>query len=216
MVIENGIAGTNIKALNIFPGKRKELNFPPDVSIIGTVGNISYVKGHDVLITAFEKVVKAQGDARLVIVGDTIQKSDANFKATLEKMVYRLNLKNKVLFLGGRGDVEEILPLFDVFVLSSRNEGTSIALLEAMISGAPIIATDVGGNPGVIEHEVNGLLVAPNDPESLSKGIVRLINDRNLASQLGSNARVVAQERFGLQTMVDRYEKIYREVLTVR
>jgi glycosyltransferase involved in cell wall biosynthesis len=213
IIIENGIAGSKVKTLSNSLSKRKELNLTPDVSIIGTVGNISHVKGHDILINAFEKVVKAYRDARLVIVGDTIQKSDVKYKSILDKMVDSLNLKGKVLFLGARRDVEEILPLFDVFVLPSRNEGTSVALLEAMISGRPIIATKVGGNPGVIEHKVSGLLVTPDEPESLSKEILRLLNDKSFSSKLGDNAREVVEKRFMLKTMVDCHAKMYHEVI---
>ncbi len=114
---------------------------------------------------------------------------------------------------GSTGEPEAALRELDVFVLPSVSESCSNALMEAMATGLPVIATAVGGNPGLVEQEVTGLLVPPDDPPALARAIVRLVEDRALATGLGERARTHAHRVFGMERMVSRTEELYARSL---
>ena len=118
----------------------------------------------------------------------------------------------RVSFLGQRADVSDLLAGFDVFVLSSNTEGMSIALLEAMAAGCPIVVTAVGGNVELIKHMQTGLIVPPNDESALRTAIQRLLADPVLAARLGAAARAVAEKYYGVKNMVGRYEELWRRL----
>ncbi len=101
-------------------------------------------------------------------------------------MVQKLSLTPSVSFLGHRDDIPDLLACLDIFVLPSHSEGISRSLLEAMAGGLPVIATEVGGTPEVVQHEVNGLLVPVKDPQALAQALIRLLADPALAKKLGS------------------------------
>ena len=100
-----------------------------------------------------------------------------------------LGLAGRVHFLGQRRDIPDLLSALDIFVLPSHSEGVSLALLEAMAAGLPVIATAVGGLPEVVTDGENGLLIPPKDPEALAQALARLLADPALAKKLGENAR---------------------------
>ncbi len=211
-IITNGLDLAEFQTNNVTLLKRKELNIKPNIPIIGAIGNIKHVKGYDILIKSFHQVKKAHKDAKLLIAGSALNKKDLKFKNILNEIISGLDLKEDVVFLGTRNDITDILNIIDVFTLPSRSEGTSISLLEAMASRKAIIATYVGGNPYIIKHNVNGLLIPPDDPKSLANAIIRLLNNRTLRDQLGLNARVSVERDFNLDKMADAYMSIYREV----
>jgi glycosyltransferase involved in cell wall biosynthesis len=108
--------------------------------------------------------------------------------------------------------VSELLAGFDVFVLPSNTEGMSIALLEAMAAGCPIVVTAVGGNVELIRHMQTGLVVLPNDEAALRTAIERLLADPALATQLGTAARAVAEKHHSVKAMTERYEELWRRL----
>jgi glycosyltransferase involved in cell wall biosynthesis len=114
--------------------------------------------------------------------------------------------------LGARTDIPELLASFDVFALSSSTEGMSIALLEAMAAGCPIVVTAVGGNTELIEHEATGLVVPPDDEPAMRSAIQRLLDDRVLAARLGAAAQARAREKYSLDAMTRRYEELWRRL----
>jgi glycosyltransferase involved in cell wall biosynthesis len=120
---------------------------------------------------------------------------------------------DRVRFLGWREDVREIMPLFDLLVLPSLNEGMGRVLLEAMAAGRPVVASRVGGIPDLVRDEENGLLVPPGDEQALAAGIARLLQDRPLARRLGEAGRASCRE-FGVDAMAARLDRMYRELLT--
>lgn len=159
---------------------------------IGSVGRLVREKNYPLLIRAVAGIPGAE----LVLVGDGPLRSELT----------------DVQLLGARSDVPELLAGFDVFVLSSSTEGMSIALLEAMAAGCPIVVTAVGGNTELIQHEVTGLVVPPDDEAALRSAIERLLDDRALAQRLGDAARKVADERYSVETMTQRYEELWRQL----
>lgn len=132
----------------------------------------------------------------------------AELKATCKQ----LGIQDRVLFMGRRDDVEKILPVMDVFVLNSKTEGMSYAVLEAMSSGIPIVATDVGANRELIGQGVEGYLYAPGDRDALVHYLGDLMNNISLMVKMQVNVRKKVVENYSLEGMVSSYEKLYREV----
>ncbi len=162
---------------------------------IGTVGRLVREKNYPLLLRA----VTAIPNVDLVFVGDGPLREELEGEAG-----------PRVQFLGQRADIAELLARFDVFVLSSSTEGMSIALLEAMAAACPIVVTAVGGNTELIQHEVTGLVVPPEDAIALRAAIERLLTDRTLANRLGAAAREVARQRYSVAAMTQRYEEMWR------
>ena len=123
-----------------------------------------------------------------------------------------LGIKEAVNFLGIRDDIPKLLANHDIYVMSSKWEGLSISLLEAMASGLPIVATDVGSNEEVIDNRVDGLLVKPNDPKVLADNIVNLTKNPELRKTLSKNAKEKA-EKFEVQKSAEEYLNLYRDLI---
>ncbi len=148
-----------------------------------------------------------------MIAGSALKKGDKEYKEKLKNLITKLHLKKDVIFLGKRQDIYDILSILDVFVLSSRSEGTSVALLEAMALSKAIVATDVGGNPYVIDNNVTGLLVPSEDPDALANEILKLLKDKSFSLNLGRKANQVGKIKFNVSIMVDKYIEVYESLL---
>jgi glycosyltransferase involved in cell wall biosynthesis len=129
------------------------------------------------------------------------------------EMIDRLRLASHVDLLGERRDVSEILSQSSMFVMSSRTEGISLTLLEAMACGLPVVATDVGGNGEVVAQGETGWLVPPGDPERLAEAILSTWRERKAAKRFGRAARERVEQKFDVVQMVRQYEQMYEEVL---
>jgi glycosyltransferase involved in cell wall biosynthesis len=164
---------------------------------VGTVGRLVREKNYPLLLRA----VAAIPNTELIVVGDGPLREDLECEAG-----------PGVKFLGQRANIAELLAGFDVFALSSSTEGMSIALLEAMAAACPIVVTAVGGNTELIQHEVTGLVVPPDDVAALRAAIERLLTDRALANRLGAAAREVARRRYSIAIMSQRYEELWRRL----
>lgn len=159
---------------------------------VGSVGRLVREKNYPLLIRAVAGIPGAE----LTLVGDG---------------PLRTELTGAQL-LGARTDIPELLASFDVFALSSSTEGMSIALIEAMAAGCPIVVTAVGGNTELIQHEVIGLVVPPDDEPAMRAAIRRLLDDRSLATRLGAAAQAKAQQQYSVEAMVRRYEELWRKL----
>ena len=127
-------------------------------------------------------------------------------------LAQQAGVADRVRFLGQRADVPEILQASDIFVLNSKSEGMSNALLEALAAGLPCVATDVGGNPELVRDAENGFLVPPNQPAPLSRSLDILARNPDLRARMGARSRQRAQDEYSLGAMVRRTESIYEEV----
>jgi sugar transferase (PEP-CTERM/EpsH1 system associated) len=187
------------------------LDIPADAIVVGTVGRLEAVKGHEQLLRAWplvERRLAAAGRAaRLLIVGD------GSLRNTLEALARELGIAERVIFTGMRTDIPQLLQAMDVFVLPSLNEGISNTLLEAMACGVPVVANRVGGNPELIDDRVTGLLVDAGDNQRMAEAIATLVLDDKLRATMAAAARQRAVAEFSLETMVQRYDDLYREVL---
>ena len=118
-------------------------------------------------------------------------------------------------FLGDAAGCAEALVRVDVFVLPSLSEGLSLALLEAMASGKPVVATRVGGNPELIDHGRTGFLIQPEDGKDLAAHLLNLLSDPEMMQQFGRQASERVQQHFSMGQMVDRYRDLYARSCTV-
>ena len=185
---------------------RRELGIPRKAPLVGTVGNFTPKKAHADLVEAFALLRREAPAARLVFVGL------GPLEAELRERVARLGLDDAVVFAGFRTDAPRLAAAFDVFVLPSRFEGLSIALLEAMALGRAVVATRVGGNAEVIEDGVSGVLVKAGDRRALAAEVAALLNDAPRRRELGEEARRRAA-RFDIGVAAARMEEVYGRLL---
>ncbi len=180
---------------------RRELGIPSGIFHLGWVGRLSREKGADILIQALRHL----GDVPCVVslVGDGKERS------FIEGLVMRFGLENRVIMHGMIPQAARYYRSFDVFVLSSRSEGTPLVLLETMDAGVPIIATEVGGVPDTVTRQ-EALLVPTEDPLALSRAIRTAYRDREDSAARARAARQKLRSRFALEPWLDRYEEIYR------
>ena len=183
---------------------------PPDSLVVGSVGWLTDIKGHEYLIEAVAKLKQDFPAIHLVIIGSG-DRHDA-----LLKLAELVGLRDTVHLLGHRDDIEACLAGMDLFVLPSLNEGMGRALIEAMVAGLPVIASRVGGIPSVISHERTGLLVPPGDADALAEALRRLLDRPQWAAQLGVAASRSVDSRYGSVSMVHAIESIFAEVLSAR
>jgi glycosyltransferase involved in cell wall biosynthesis len=188
---------------------RAEFGISGDAFLVGAVGNVRPPKAYDNLLRAAAIAVRRNPNLRFVVVGE----GSGALLEELLRLRAELGLQDIVHFAGFRPDVTVPLRNFNAFVLASRSEGFSIATVQAMASGLPVVATKSGGPEEIITDGVDGLLVPRDDPASLAAAMLRLVGDEALRRSLGSAARRSARARFSLTSMLARYEEIYRDAL---
>ena len=186
---------------------RNELGLPESGQIVGVVGNLYPVKGHQYLIDGIPSVLAKCPGTSFVFAGR------GQLEPELKAQVHRLGIERSVFFLGLRQDIPRILAMLDVFVLPSLSEGLSMAILEAMIAGKPVVATQVGGNPELVLHGETGFLVPPCDSQALASSLITLLTNRQQAAQFAEEGKRRAEGQFSLRTMVRAYQSLYDEVM---
>jgi len=184
-----------------FSAVKKE--FTKTKKTIGIIARLAGVKDHATLLSAFQIVNRKLPETELLIIGDGPTRN------SLQSIADSQQLKDKVFFLGTRRDTPELMAQMDVFVLSSLSEGMSIALLEAMAAGLPVVTTNVGGNPEIVKDNETGFLVPPKNPELLAEKIITLLSDQKLAAAMGEMGRRRAEEYFSINKMARSYEQLY-------
>lgn len=183
---------------------------PPDGPVAVYAGRLHPGKGLDQLLSAWCQVRERWPDARLWLAGDGPQ------RAALAAEIDRLGLSGRVVLAGVFQQVDDLLAAADLFVLPSHREGMSLALLEAMAAGLPIVATDIPGNRPLIDPGRQGLLVPPGRTAPLAAAILQIFDDPSAAAALGQAARQRAIDRFSLDRSVDEHLHLFRELLGPR
>ncbi len=189
---------------------RFEYRGPSTESVAISVARLSPEKDFATLLRATWILIKDRPDFRLKLVGDGAERQK------LEQLAAELNLNDHVEFLGERSDVSRLLPQAGFFVSSSRTEGISLTLLEAMAVGLPVVTTRVGGNPEIVVEGKTGRLVSPNSPEELALAMRDLLKDQEGWPVYGELARQRVEQHFNVRNMVKQYEDLYRELLETR
>lgn len=179
--------------------------------VIGTVGRLAAVKDQSTLIRAFKALLdknpESGRDYRLIIVGD------GPLRVQLQELIAELHLEQCIWMTGDRSDIPDILNIFDLYVLTSLGEGISNTILEAMATGLPIIATDVGGNPELVEEGVNGRLIPKEDPSALANCLQELTGEQEWLRNMGKASLEKVKERFNWNKTVERYLSVYDELI---
>ena len=178
--------------------------------IVGTVGELSEVKGQEDFVRAASVIAREIGDVEFLVVGEDASRSGRN-RARLEALVSELGLRGRVHLVGRRADVAEILACLDVFVSPSRSEAFGLAIAEAMAAGACVVATATEGAREVVEDGMTGLLVPAGDTSALASVVVKLLGDEGLRARLRDGARSRARELWSLERMVEETERVYAE-----
>ncbi len=186
---------------------RAVLGLDADAIVFGCVARITPVKRHVDLLEAFASMRRHVPQARLLLVGDGPGLPEIQAK------IAELGLGEEVLLLSFRDDVADLLPAMDALVLCSSSEGMSNAILEAMACGLPVVATAVGGNLHLVQHEQTGLLVPPLDPISLAASLQWLAQSPHARRRMGLAARSRIEREFSLDSMVLAFDRLYHRLL---
>jgi glycosyltransferase involved in cell wall biosynthesis len=182
---------------------RQKLGISENAPWIVNVGNLYPVKGQVHLLRAFALVSKAFPEAVLSIIGR------GNMKVELRNEIKRFGLEKKAFLYGFREDISDLLGACDIFVMSSLSEGLPLSLLEAIASGIPVVASDVGGIGEVVFPDWSGRLTPAGDEKALSEAISKALSDPEGERVKAKNAYNLAEERFSLKAMVNSYESVY-------
>ena len=189
---------------------RRELGLADDTPLVGIVARLVPIKAHEVFLAAAARIAQRVPACRFVVVGD------GERRAELEALAARSGLGERVHFLGWRADLARIHADLDVMLLTSRNEGSPVALIEAMASGLPVVATSVGGVPDLVGEGVHGHLAAMDDAAALADATIALLADPAQRRALGVAGRTRVLARHGAARLVDDVDRVYREELAAR
>jgi glycosyltransferase involved in cell wall biosynthesis len=182
-----------------------EYGMEPGSQIVGVVARLEPEKGHPTLLEAWPAVLRACPDSYLLIVGEGSRRD------ALEAQARALRIAHRVVFTGRRDDVPAVTAALDVAVLPSYREAQGMVILEAMALSRPVVASNVGGIPEMIEDGVTGLLVPAHDAPALAAAIIRLLTNHPLADTLGRAGHDMVHDRFCIELMVGAIESIYDE-----
>ena len=180
--------------------------------LVGTVGHLAPIKGHDVFLRAAALICARRDGVRFVVIGEdkSPEMSDRKF---LESLVAKLGLDGNVALPGWQDHIPGVLSSLSLFVSAARSEPFGLAIVEAMAAGLPVVAAASEGALEIIEDGHSGKLVPVDDPESLAEAINDLLDDPPERSRLGRNAQLAAREHYSLERMASDTERVYREVL---
>lgn len=184
---------------------RDEYAMDPGAAIVGVVGRLELEKGHPTLLEAWPMVLAEVPSAYLLIVGEG-SRLDA-----LHQIARDQGIERHVIFTGRRDDIPAVTAALDVAVLPSYREAQGLTILEAMALARPVVASNVGGIPEMVEDGVTGLLVPPHDPPALAAAIVRLLTDHPLADMVARAGHDLVHDRFCIQLMVNAVQEVYDE-----
>ncbi|MCC7429768.1 glycosyltransferase family 4 protein [bacterium] len=208
-VIHNGIDLSLYENLKPKTDLRKELGFDEKTKIILTVGRLDPMKGLQFLIEATPKILAKQPNTKVLIVGE------GSYRNELENLIAKLKLEKDV-FLVGLKTIEEVQNFYqnsDIFVFPTLSEGLSNVLLESMINGLPVVATEIGGNCEIIENEKSGILIEPENSEQIAEKVCEILANPEKAKFLSENAQKRVREEFSIQKTAKEYLKLYEQGL---
>lgn len=187
---------------------RQAMGLPQRGTLLGMAGRFSEFKGHKLLLDTFEKLCEQGEDVQLLLLG-----AGGSEEAKVMARVQASRFCNKIHAVGHQQSPEDYYQLMDLMVFPSTHEGLSNAVLESMACGVPVLASDACGNDEAITNGKNGFLEAIGSVEELSSAITRVLDDPNTIAATGNKARQHMLENFSIDSMVDGYSRLYRELL---
>ncbi len=207
-VIYNGVP-QYAQSLSSSMDLSEKYNIPRRQPVVGVIGRLEEEKGHETLILALPQLYASYCDFKLLIIG----KGSLNKK--LHNLVDKLDMNEKVIFLGFQRNISDVLGIIDVYVQPSLYEGSCMALLEAMMAGKAVVASATGGIVEIVKNEYNGLLTPPGDKQKLATAISRLLRDSELRNNLGLIAAEYIQTEFPLKKMINNTAMLYDKLLNL-
>jgi L-malate glycosyltransferase len=180
--------------------------------VIGTVGHLAPIKGHDIFLRAAALISAHRPEVRFMVIGED-KSPQMDHRRCLESLIAELHLSEVVTMPGWRDDMPAVLSSLTLFVSAARSEPFGLAIVEAMAAGLPVVAGASEGAMEIIEDGFSGKLVPVDDPETLAAVINDLLDNPPERSRLGRNALLASRERYSLARMVSDTEQVYREVL---
>lgn len=171
--------------------------------LVGCVGNLKKVKGQKLLIEAVPTIIEKHPQSYFLLIGDGVEREN------LRKLCLDLGIENHVIFTGRQNDVNMFYQILDVVVNTSFTEGISNSLLEAMSFGKPVIATKVGGNPEIIEHNKTGILFSERSELLLANEINTILSNPQKGHKLGKNAAQIVAQKYSVKNMIDKMQNEY-------
>jgi len=186
----------------------EQLGIEAHSNLVAVVGRLTEQKGHCYLIDAASDIVSACPNTHFLFIGD------GELRDQLQGQAKQAGVSKNIHFLGVRKDVPELLADADLFVLSSLWEGLSVALLEAMAAGKPIVASSISGTIQAVTHNQTGLLVPPRDSRALAEATVQLLSDPAKAWEMGQAAKQYVEENFSAKKQVDEHLALYHQLLS--
>ncbi len=206
-VLYNGVDPARYQTRSSSKKVRAELGLPLDQPVVGLVARLDHrAKGHLELLQAMS-ILKDRHHFHALMVGGGRRQEE------MQQLAASLGLAQRVHFLGNRRDVPDLLGAMDLFVLPSHSEGVSLAVLEAMAAGLPVIVSAVGGLPEIVRHEETGLLIPPKDSEALAQSLARVLENPGLAQSLGQKAREHVQAQYSLERMAQVVNATYDDLV---
>ena len=185
---------------------KQALHLPLNSKVIITVAVLREPKGIQFMIRALPAILEQCPDVHYLIVGD------GEHGSILTDLVAGLAIKNHVTFAGHRTDIPNLLICCDIFVLPTLKDALPTVLIEALAADRPVVASDVGGVPEIIENGVNGLLVAPGDPSKLAEACLRILKDNDLSRQIVLAGSKTVRQRFNIDTQIEQLSRMYEEL----
>lgn len=206
-IIPDGIDFEQVEKNRSGEAIKENLSLNSNNFIVGSVSRLEEGKGLDILLDSLALVIEKNRNTKLIIVGD------GPLRFSLEKQSERLGIKNNTIFTGYMNNPYSVVSFLDIFVLPSLKEGLSLAVMEAMALGVPVVASKVGGIVELIEDGTDGLLIKPGSPTIMAKAILKLIEDKKLMDELGYNAAKKALQEFPANLMASKIEEIYQRLI---
>jgi len=213
VTIENGVDTDVFAPKKNATGLRAELGLTERDTVIGIVANLKEVKNHRFLLQAFAGVAEELDSVKLLIVGRGSMGESDNTEDDVRLFVNNHRLAARVLFLGYRTDIPELLQAMDIFCLTSLREGLPIGLIEAMATGLPVVGTNVEGIRDVITPNVDGILVELGDVAALKNALVGLVREQGWRDRLGRMGREKGVKKYSLQRCIAEYEQLFLAAL---
>lgn len=186
----------------------------PEGPVVGTIANLTPVKGVEYLLYASARVRRDYENLIVPIVGKRLDSQDRYYRR-LTSLVDKLGLDDQVHFCGYREDIPRVLGAFDTFVLPSVAEACPVVVAEAMAMELPVIGTSVGGLPEQLVNDVHGYIVPPKEPDAIADRIITVLDDPLRAKELGVAARRRVVNRFSVDRIAERTANIYQSILQV-
>ncbi len=184
---------------------QQEMNIGNHDIVFGTIARLDPIKNHKMMLNAFAKVLSEKPNCKLIVVGD------GELMDALQSQVKTLNIAESVIFTGYIAYPKNHLAVFNIFLLSSLSEGTSMTLLEAMSLSKPCVVTNAGGNKEIVLHEETGLVTDNNDMEAFASAMLTLASERDQMQAYGKMAKQRFDCTFTNATMAESYERIYSD-----